>query len=328
MVTVNSEGVIVSDLQIRKIPFNFDDHVPFVWNPENPEFAIMCNAVGILAIAFEKFVVATMKEAIPLITDPGVRDEAEDFMRQEGQHSRMHRKHIAALIRQYPGLQQTMDDAVAAFDELLETKPIEYNLAYTADLEATFTAIFKLFLDHHETLYAPGDDRVASLFMWHFVEEVEHRSSALIIYRDIVDSEAYRFRQFPAIFKHVIDVLAVALRSFEEVIPVEDHVIDITRVLPSRMYRREIASRLPILRRRMGDDRYGTALKDASSLELMRMAFGLIKSQVPGHDPTHQPLPAFADEWFAGYDAGLDVSTWYASKAAADAIPVAAGGVA
>jgi predicted metal-dependent hydrolase len=314
---------VVTDLKIRKIPFDFaDDDVPFVWNPDNPEFAIMCNAVGILAIAFEKFVVATMAKALPMITDPEMRAEADAFTRQEGQHSRMHRQHIAALVRRYPGVQDTLDEAVAAFDELTATKPIEFNLAYTADLEATFTPIFKLFLDHHETLYAPGDDRVASLFLWHFVEEVEHRSHALMIYRHLVGSELYRFRKFPEIWRHVVSVLSKALYSFMEVIPPEDAVIDMRRVLPSRMYRREIAGRLPALRRFIHADGTGTALQDASSLELIRMFVGLIGSQTPGHDPTHQPLPAFADEWLTAYDEGRDVSTWYASSAVAQKVEV------
>lgn len=315
----------MTDLKIRKIPFDFDGDVPFVWNRENPEFSVMCNAVGILAIAFEKFVVASCKEALPLITDPAVREEAEAFMRQEGQHARMHRAHITALIRRYPGVQQVLDDAVAAFDELIENEPIDFKLAYTADLEATFTPIFKLFLDHHRTLYEPGDDRVASLFMWHFVEEVEHRSSALVIFRHVVDSERYRFRVLPQVFGHVVGVYGRAVQGFHDVIPAADRVIDATRALPSRMYRREIAVRLPFLRRRiLAEDGYPTALQDATAGELLRMAVGLVRSQVPGHDPTHQPLPTFADEWLAAYDDGRAVERWYTS---ADA-PAGAGTVA
>ena len=44
---------------------------------------------------------------------------------------------------------------------------------------------------------------MASLFLWHFVEEVEHRSSALIIYDAIVDDPWYRMRMVPSIFGHV-----------------------------------------------------------------------------------------------------------------------------
>jgi hypothetical protein len=52
---------------------------------------------------------------------------------------------------------------------------LEFRLAYIADTEATFTPAFKLMLDNEATFFQPGDDRVASLFLWHFVEEVEHR---------------------------------------------------------------------------------------------------------------------------------------------------------
>ncbi len=318
------EGDGMTDLKIRKIPFDFSDDVPFIWNPANPEFSVTCNAVSILAIAFERFVLAVMKDAMPLITDPEMREEADAFAKQEGQHSRMHRQHVKALVRTYPGVQGILDRANAAYDELLADESLEFNLAYTADLEATFTPIFKLFLDNHETLYEPGDDRVASLFIWHFVEEVEHRSSALIIYRDIVNDERFRFRALPKIFSHVMKVVAMTVEGFAEVIPVADQHIDVRRALPSRMYKREIAGRLPFIGPRVRAEPGGTALMAASSWELTKMAWGLVKSQVPGHDPTHQPLPAFAEEWMTAYDEGRAVETWYASTAAAAAAAPAA----
>src|SRR5436190_18849703 len=176
----------MTTLQIRRVPFDFTGDVPFLWQPQNPDFAIMANAIGVLAIAFEKYIVSTVRQAMPLITDAQVAEEADAFLRQEAQHARAHRLHMTALIRAHPGLQGTVDEAVAKFDALVDAKPLEFHLAYTAALEATFTPIFKLMLDHERELFRPGDDRVASLFLWHFVEEVEHRSSAMIIYRAVV----------------------------------------------------------------------------------------------------------------------------------------------
>ena len=174
----------MTDLQIRKMRFAFADYdVPFLWNETNPAFSSMANAVSFLAIAFEKMIGTMIAEAMPLITDPEVAEEARRFVRQEGQHSMAHRQHVKGLIKRYPGLKETLDAVIASFDDLTANKPLKYRLAYTADLEATFTPVFKLMLDNDATLFAPGDDRVASLFLWHFVEEVEHRSSALIILR-------------------------------------------------------------------------------------------------------------------------------------------------
>ena len=81
-------------------------------------------------------------------------------------------------------------------------------------------------LDHDDTLFARGDDRVASLFLWHFVEEVEHRSSALIIYNSVIDDPWYRMRVAPSIFKHVWSVLRIACEGFNKHIPVEERKID------------------------------------------------------------------------------------------------------
>ena len=89
---------------------------------------------------------------------------------------------------------------MAAYDDLTATTPVKYRLAYIADLEATFTPTFTMMLNNADTLFAPGDDRVASLFLWHFVEEIEHRSSALIIYDAVVGDPWYRMRIAPSVF--------------------------------------------------------------------------------------------------------------------------------
>lgn len=126
----------MTDLEIRKIDFSFDDTIPFQWLPSHPKFGLMINAISIIAIAFEKFIVASTRRAIPLITDPEAAEEAEAFLRQEAQHAKNHRKHVRALVRKYPGLQETVDAAVASYDRLLATESLEFQLAYTADLEA------------------------------------------------------------------------------------------------------------------------------------------------------------------------------------------------
>lgn len=42
---------------------------------------------------------------------------------------------------------------------------------------------------------------------------------------------------------------------------------------------------------------------------------GIVRSQIPGHDPTHEKkLPELAQEWFDRYDAGYDVTQWYTAN--------------
>ncbi len=109
-------------------------------------------------------------------------DEAQAYLRQEAQHSAAHLSHIRALTRRWPGLRATSDAVIASYDRLVATKPLAWRLAYPAIVEATFTPYFKVLLDHEDKLFEPGDERVASMFIWHFCEEIEHRSSALRVY--------------------------------------------------------------------------------------------------------------------------------------------------
>ena len=118
----------MTDLEVRRPKFDFTEDVPWEWNPQNPAFSFFMNATSIIAICFEQMIVAAVQEAKPLITDPEVAAEATAFLRQEAQHSSTHRKHVNALIKRYPGLQQTLDDAVASYrrshgDDAAEVPP-------------------------------------------------------------------------------------------------------------------------------------------------------------------------------------------------------------
>jgi len=303
----------VTDLQIRKMRFAFADHpVPFLWNEENPAFSSMANAVSFLAIAFEKMIGAMITEAMPLITDPAVREEADAFVRQEGQHSMAHRQHAKGLIKSYPGLKETLDEVIGAFDHMTATTPLKYRLAYTADLEATFTPVFKLMLDHDDTLFAPGDDRVASLFLWHFVEEVEHRSSALIIYDAIVDDPWYRMRMVPSIFKHVWAVLQTACDGFNTHVPLAERKIDAISMFGMQARKKALLQRLPFTNA-PDDGPFANAFSHLPKREMLSALSGVVRSQIPGHNPAHENLPELAGEWFDRYNDGADCTLWYST---------------
>ena len=152
----------MSDLQVRKMRFGFGDYaVPFLWNEADPAFSSGANALSFFFLAIEKMITATVHEAMPFIIDPEVAEEADAFVRQEAQHTMAHRQHVKGLVKSHPGLAETLDEVVAVYDELTATTSLHYRLAYTADLEATFTPTFKMMLDNADTLFGSGDDRVA-----------------------------------------------------------------------------------------------------------------------------------------------------------------------
>ena len=265
------------DLKIRRIAFDFEG-VDFVWNRNNPEFAITMNKLSFFAIAFEKYICQAMRDVEPLIKDPRVLQEAKDFRAQEGLHSMAHRKHCKALIAQTPALQPALDLAIELYDELYASESLKYHIAYTGGLESIFTPSFKLMLDHRENLFN-GDARVASLLLWHFCEEIEHRSSGLMVYDHVYGNYWYRVSRFKGFMAHVGKVIGAITEEFEKAFP----------ELPKEWLTGYSNFKMPRLAK-------------------WKSAFGITMSQMPWHNPQHQPLPKYFDEWSAIYNSGADVT--------------------
>lgn len=271
----------MSDLKIRKIPFRFDD-VEFIWNPANPAFSVYMNKISFLAVCFEKYICQVMRDAEKVITDPEALDEARDFRAQEGLHSLVHRNHVKALVARHPGLQRAVDVGIELYDQLYEERDLKYHLAYIGGLESTFTPIFTLFFDNMERLYAQGDAQVASMFLWHFSEEVEHRNSGMKVYKALPGPWFYKARRFPEFLIHSMMVVNAITAEFARVFPElsKDELTKITSVP------------LPVS---------GVA----------RTIWGILESQLPWHDHRRQKLPAYYFEWMDRYDRGEDMTNVY-----------------
>ena len=282
----------MSDLQVRQPPFTFDG-VAFLWNPTNPSFSVFVNCVSFWVIGLERYLVRVTKDADTHITDPDVRDEARLFMQQEAVHSKTHRRHVKALVERYPGLQDAIDVVIGQYDDLYERRDLRYHLAYAAALEGTFTPVFGTIIENRETLFRDGDARVASLCMWHFCEEIEHRSSAVRIYDHVIGDPAYKIRVLPSMVRHIDRGFESLLHAFQAHVPGEagaDHYASRWARLLGR--RANPFATIPIGER-------------------LRAIGRACASTAPGFDHERQPIPAMAAEWFTHYDRGDDMTRFY-----------------
>lgn len=305
----------VTDLIVRKIGWEFDASVPFMWQPANPNFGLFCNAFTFIAVPFERYIVSAVRMAADRLAEsPHVAAEAEGFLKQEAQHAAAHRKHMLALIDRYPDLEQCYADACAAYDELLKTEPVAFHLAYVANLEATFTPLFKVILDHRDSLFDGGDVRVASLMMWHFVEEIEHRSSGLILCNHVNPHPWSRVKHIKRTFGHVAAIADAIAKVFDEVVPIEDRGVSTRELLSGDFLTGELKHRLPIVRHLRDDGGAPTIFQPVPTGDLAKMVWRLALSQMPYHDPADQPLPAWAQTWMRAYESGADMTTFARSS--------------
>lgn len=300
----------MTDLRVRRVRFDFaGEDVPFNWQPARPAFAMQCNLISFFAPGFEKFIVDATREALPLITDEEIAQEANAYLRQEAQHSAAHASHVRALCRRWPGLRQTMDAVTASFDRLTATKPLAWRLGYTAVVEATFTPYFSVFLNHEDKLFAPGDERVASLFLWHFVEEIEHRSSALRVYDAVHASYPYRLKTLPGVVRHIDEILKIIAPGFATHVPAADGG-RFACLLPNGLSYKALRAAQRATRELSTRDQ--TTYAGVPAREMAAMLIGLVRSQSPRHDPATEHLPPFAGRWFERFAAEpKSAARWY-----------------
>jgi hypothetical protein len=282
----------MSDLQVRQLPVTFDG-VEFIWNPANPAFSVFANFISFWVIGFERYLVRTMKDADAHIADPGVREEARLFMQQEAVHAKTHRRHVKALVDRYPALQAAVDLATSQYDDLYGRHDLRYHLAYAAAIEGTFTPIFGMIMEARETLFRDGDARVASLFLWHFCEEIEHRSSAVMVYDHVVGDPGYKLRVFPSAVRHIDRGAEALLGMFRAHVPGEAGAAHYGS-RPARLFGRQANpfATVPVPLR-------------------LRGAWRAMASIGRTYDHANQPIPAWVDTWFAHYARGDDMTRFY-----------------
>ena len=140
----------------------------------------------------ENFFIRSVRHYRDQITDPRLKEQVAGFIGQEVVHGREHgafNEHLATLG--YPALR---------VDRLLR-KGLEFrsrrvapiaNLASTAALEHFTATLAEVVMTSEETRQAMGHEAVRDLFLWHALEESEHKAVAFDVYRAVGGGERLR----------------------------------------------------------------------------------------------------------------------------------------
>ena len=146
---------------------------------------------------------------------------------------------------------------------------------------------------------------------WHFVEEIEHRSSGLILYRHLNPDPWYRVRRIRDTFRHIGDVAARIATIIDDVVPFAERGASARDLMSIGLLVDEFKYRGPGgSRRRARWTGCPTMFASVPTGDLARMVWRLALSQAPNHDPGEQPLPDWADTWMAEYQRGTDMTTF------------------
>ena len=173
-----------SNILVRRIPFAFEENIDPVWNAARPEWSHMVNGASLAMPYLEPFLIKTVTEALKLVKDPALRADVQAFIGQEGVHFQNHRRYNEILKRSYPEL-AGVEAALEADYRRFQKRSLKWRLAYTAGFETMTMGITEWLIRQRKLLFAGADSSVASLVLWHMVEETEHKNVAYDLYRHL-----------------------------------------------------------------------------------------------------------------------------------------------
>lgn len=191
------------DIVVRKVQFAFPKDFAPHYNPAKPELSQIMNALSFLAPAFEPFLVDVMRAAAPSITDPEVQKEAAGLAGQETQHYLQHRRFNATLIAKgYEALRAHERRLEKDYDEI-RARSLKFQLAYSAGIESLALAGGHMVVELREYLFKDADPVGASLWLWHMMEEIEHKNAAFDVYQNLYGDYWYRMYGTVYAFAHL-----------------------------------------------------------------------------------------------------------------------------
>ncbi|MBX3182606.1 MAG: metal-dependent hydrolase [Polyangiaceae bacterium] len=169
------------DLNLQLDP----DAIPRVWYRGSPQLTALMNGLSLLFPKGEQFFVASVRRYRNKLTDPELRAQVEGFIAQEAMHGKEHRAFNRLLEAHGHRLAPKLEREVAALLKLASRRlPHQVQLAVTCALEH-FTAILAEQLLSDESHHSAVHEGIRPLWLWHALEESEHRAVAFDVYEAI-----------------------------------------------------------------------------------------------------------------------------------------------
>lgn len=174
------------DIVYRRMQFQMEKGTPRYWHSNSPYITHFYTALSMSFPEGEKFFIESVKAFEHQITDPVLRRQVAAFAQQEAQHSVQHRVYNDVVVP---------EDAhdIVERSERIQRRRLALGRRFASDLSmlaATtalehFTAAFS-----HQVLGNPEITRgmhesVKPLWVWHCIEETEHKAVAFDVYQAV-----------------------------------------------------------------------------------------------------------------------------------------------
>jgi predicted metal-dependent hydrolase len=151
----------------------------------------------------EEFFVRTVRRYRERIVDAELRSQVAGFIGQEAMHGREHRKHNEELRRL--GYPTRFVERAARFGlGIVErTCPGHVQLAVTAALEHYTATLAAVMLTDPAARAAHTHEQTRRLYLWHALEETEHKAVAFDVFQHVSGNQRVRVRVMRILTVHM-----------------------------------------------------------------------------------------------------------------------------
>lgn len=171
-------------IKTRRISFGFAEEDERHFMSGDPA---MSHVIAVLSSFFpegEDFFVRSVRNYRDRITDPELKRQVAGFIGQEAIHGREHRE-LNRRLQQMGYPTYVIDRLTKAGLWFLRFVPKAHQLAVTAALEHYTATLAELLMGEEVARTRFADGEIRNLFMWHAMEESEHKAVAFDVFQAV-----------------------------------------------------------------------------------------------------------------------------------------------
>jgi len=196
-------------IPVRRLAFDFSG-LPRHWFGGDPFLTHLAHALSLTFPEGERFFMDAVRHYEKRITSPALRHEISRFLGQEALHARAH-KSFNEWIRTLGLDTASIEERVAVGLERARERSPRYRLAMTCALEH-FTAMMAELLLDNDDMREMMHPEARRLFVWHAIEETEHKAVAFDTY--VAVGGTYRMRALSMLATTIFFTMTAA--TFQE----------------------------------------------------------------------------------------------------------------
>jgi len=179
----------------RQMDFQFSGTTDSSWFNQDPFWSAFLTALSCMFPSGEQFFVDSVRHYQDQVTDPDLRQRIRGFIGQEAHHSKEHLAFNNAMRATGYPVDTLQGFSARGLSMMRRVLSPARQLAMTCALEH-FTAILaKTLLSNPDFFHRRMDPAVAPLWLWHAIEESEHKAVAFDLYQSVSGSYWIRASQ-------------------------------------------------------------------------------------------------------------------------------------